>query len=262
MITIVQEQILKALAKYKYLTASQIADLGICGFTTARQYISVLQKQRLIKKTIYSKPMTINYKTVNVRLEGLNFLDIAGVKLLKQNFELEKIKYPQKYKLSFANDYFHRIFMVSACISFDKWINATNQEGSFLIDFHNSETTIKITNELTVKPDIIIDYNGTKAIVEIWAGIEKEYIVSQLDKLYEAIASKKINEHLEYNKLIRVFNIFKDEAVLNRAKEELKSDNYFSEAVEKGLFVFATFEEVKADFNSFRDIKGVKFKIL
>jgi len=255
-ITLVQERILKALARYKYLTASQIVDLGICNLTTARQYISALQKYKLTKKAIYSQPATINAKTVNIRLEGLNFLDIAGVKLLKDNFDLENIKYPQKYKLSFSNDYFHRIFMISSCIAFDKWIINTNQEGFFLIDFHNSETTVKITDTLTVKPDIIIDYNGTKCIVEVWAGIEKEYIVNQLSKFYKAVASKKINEHLKYDRGIRILNIFKDKPTLERVRQALKTDTYFDKANAKGLFMFATLEDIKADFDCFSDIEG------
>jgi hypothetical protein len=261
-ITAVQERILKALARYKYLTASQIVELGICNLTTARQYISALQKYKLTKKTIYSQPITVNTKNVNIRLEGLNFLDIAGVKLLKDNFDLDNIKYPQKYKLSFSNDYFHRIFMVSSCIAFDKWLTNTNQEGFFLVDFHNSETTVKITDTLTVKPDIIIDYNGTKCIVEVWAGIEKEYIVNQLSKFYKAVASRKINEHLKYDRGIRILNIFKDKPTLERVKQELMTDSYFAKANAKGLFLFATLEEVKADFDCFKDIRGVEFLLI
>jgi hypothetical protein len=260
MITNAQERILKALARYKYLTASHIADLGICNFNTARQYISALQKNKLIKKAIYSQPTTINAKTVNIRLEGLNFLDIAGVKLLKKSFDMDDIKYPQKYKLSFSNDYFHRIFMVSTCISFDKWLIDTNQEGYFLIDYHNSETTIKIDDISTVKPDIIINYNQNFTLVEVWAGTEKEYIVNQLSKLYKAVSTKKVNEFLKYDKGTRILNIFKDLPTMERVKQEIITDSYFKIAVEKGLFMFATLEEVKEDFNSFSGIDGELFK--
>lgn len=256
MITATQERILKALAKYKYLTASQLVELNICNFNTARQYVSALQKEKLVKKTIYSQPITNNQKTVNIRLEGLNFLDKDGVKLLKDKLKPDTIKYPKSYKLAFSNDYFHRIFMVSVCIAFDNWIEKNNKSGHFLIDYHNSETTIVVDEHLTVKPDIIVNFDSLFCIIEVWAGIEKEYIINQLANLTKAIASKKVSEFLDYPKAPRILNVFKDFNTLERVKSELKADNFFKYAVEKGLFYFITLDEIKQSFEKWQDINS------
>ena len=256
MITYTQEKILKALARYKYLTASQFVDLGICNLITARQYISALKKLNLVNKAIYSQPITTNKKTINTRLEGLNFLDKEGVKLLKDAFDLDNIKYPKNYKLAFSNDYFHRIFMISACIAFDLWIEKTKKEGFFMIDFHNSETTIIINDDLTVKPDIIVNFNETYAILEVWAGTEKEYITNQLSKLFKAIASKRVSEFLNYSKSPRILNIFKDTDTMERVKHSIKTTSFFENAVNKGIFYFTSTDSIKENFNLWQDIDG------
>jgi hypothetical protein len=262
MITYTQEKILRALAKYKYLTASQLVDLGISNsVNTIRLYINTLQKQKLIKKSIYRQTIQEEHKNKNIRLEGLNFLDTEGVKLLKTAFDLENIKYPQKHKLAFSNDYFHRIYMISACISFDLWLEKNKIEGSFLIDFHNSETTIRITDDLTVKPDIIVNFNGTYAILEVWAGVEKEYITGKLSKVFKAVASKKVSEFLNYEKAPRIVNIFKDRDTMERVKHVLKTTPFFENGVNKGLFYFATTEMIKEKFNLWQDINGKSIDI-
>lgn len=257
MITYTQEKILKALAKYKYLTASQLVDLGISSsIYTVRKYSTDLQKQKLIKKSIYSQTIQKNDKTKSVKLEGLNFLDTEGVRILKNDLDLENIKYPQKHKLAFSNDYFHRVYMISTCISFDLWIEKTKQEGFFLIDFHNQETTIKITDDLTIKPDIIVNFNQNYAIIEVWAGIDKDYIISKLSKLFKAIASKKVSEFLGYQKAPRVLNIFKDPETMERVKQTLKTEPFFDNAINKGLFYFTTTEQIKEKFNIWHDINS------
>lgn len=257
MITDTQERILKALAKYKYLTVSQILDLGIStSLYTVRKYITTLQQSKLIKQSIYRQTIQETHKNKNIRLEGLNFLDTEGVKILKDNFDMENIKYPQKHKLSFSNDYFHRIYMVSACISFDLWLEKTKTDGSFLIDFHNSETTIKINDTTTLKPDIIVNFNGNYAILEVWAGVEKEYITSKLSKVFKAIASKKVSEFLNYEKAPRILNIFKDSDTMERVKHALKTTPFFENGVNKGLFCFITTDQIKENFNLWQDING------
>jgi len=42
----------------------------------------------------------------------------------------------------------------------------------------------------------------------------------------------------------------------------LDTSSYFAKANAKNLFVFATLDEIKADFNSFRDIRGVEFLLI
>jgi hypothetical protein len=257
MITYTQEQILKALAKYKYLTASQLVDLGISSsIITVRLYINKLQNQKLVKKSIYKQTIQENHKNKSVRLEGLNFLDTEGVKVLKNDLDLENIKYPQKHKLAFSNDYFHRVFMISTCISYDLWLEQTKQDGFFLIDFHNQETTIKITDDLTIKPDIILNFNQNYVIVEVWAGIDKDYIISKLSKLFKAIASKKVSEFLNYDRTPRILNVFKDPETMGRVKQSLKELPFFENAVNKGLFYFTTTDKIKENFNNWHDINS------
>lgn len=257
-----QIQILKGLAKYKYLTVSQIVDLGISpSIITMREYIRTLKNGELIKQTAYRGIIQQDGKNKSIRFEGLNFLNKDGVELLEKKYKVTNIKYPKNYKISFSNDYIHRVFIVSTCISFDKWKDKNDYAGRFLVDFHNSETTIKIDDKLTVKPDIIVNFNQTFAIIEIWAGLEKEYIISQLSKLTKAIASKKVSEFLQYDRIPRILNIFKDNGAMERVKQELKIDPYFTSAVNNGLFYFATIEQIKEKFNIWYDTNGKEIDI-
>lgn len=257
MISDKQIQILKEISKYKYLTASQMVDLGIStSLITIRHCIRVLKSHELIKQASYGATIQKQEKSQVVRLENLNFLDKNGVKFLKESFDFDNIKYPRDYKLNFSNDYMHRILIVAACISFENWRKEKDIKGFFMVDFHNSETLIPIDEKLTVKPDVIVNFNQNFAIVEIWAGMEKEYIINQLSKLSKAIASKKVSEFLKYDRIPRILNVFKDKGVMERVKQELKADSYFESVVNKGLFHFATIEDIKRKFNFWQDIKG------
>lgn len=243
-------EILKALSRYKYITASQVVELGISNsLDSMRKYLTDLKSRELVKSTAYSGVIQVNNKSKLMRYEDLYFLDKKGVKFLQKTYDLDNIKYPKNHKLSFSNDYVHRALMVSICISFDKWRKEKDIKGSFLIDFHNQETTIQIDDKLTVKPDIIINFDDTYYIIEVWAGIEKEYIINQLAKLTKALASKKVSEFLNYEKVPRIINVFKDPNTMERVRQELQEDSYFESAVSKGLFYFVTFENIKQNFS-------------
>lgn len=247
-------EILKALSRYKYITASQVVELGISNsLDSMRKYLTDLKSRELVKSTAYSGVIQVNNKSKLMRYEDLYFLDKKGVKFLQKTYDLDNIKYPKNHKLSFSNDYVHRALMVSICISFDKWRKEKDIKGSFLIDFHNQETTIQIDDKLTVKPDIIINFDDTYYIIEVWAGTEKEYIINQLAKLTKALASKKVSEFLNYEKVPRVINVFKDPNTMERVKQELQTDTYFESAVSKGLFYFATFEDIKQHFEKWKN---------
>jgi DNA-binding transcriptional ArsR family regulator len=248
-------EILKALSKYKYLTVSQIIDLGITSsIETVRKYLTALKKDELINSTRYSGAVQQNDKSKIVKFEGLHFLDKKGVHFLQENFDFDNIKYPKNYKLAFSNDYLHRVLMISTCISFEKWRKEKDLKGGFLVDFHNSETTVKIDEKLIVKPDIVVSFNQNMAIVEVWAGFEKEYIVNQLSKLIKGVGTNKVSEFLKYDRTPRILNIFKDSGVMQRVRQELKTDPYFINAVNKGLFYFATMDDIKRKFNFWQDI--------
>jgi hypothetical protein len=256
-----QIQILKELSKYKYLTATQMVDLGISSsIITVRWCIRTLKKNELINQTSYGGIIQKNGKSQSVKFENLNFLDKNGVKFL-QEANFDNIKHPKDYKLKFSNDYLHRVLIVSTCINFEKWRKEKDIKGRFLVDFHNSETTIKVDDKLTVKPDIIINFNQNFAIIEIWAGLEKEYILSQLSKLSKAPAIKKVSEFLEYDRIPRILNIFKDSGVMERVKQELRTDPYFENQLKIGLFCFATIEQIKLNFNFWQDINGKRIDI-
>jgi hypothetical protein len=256
MITEIQIQMLKALAKYKYLTVSQMVDLGISpSIDTVRKYCNVLKKEELVKQTGYRGTIQENGKNKNIRYEGMIFLAKSGVDFL-ENLGLDNIKYPRNYKIAFANDYIHRSFMISTCISFDKYLQKNQLDGFTKIDFHNAETTIEISPKLTVKPDIIIGFNHNIFILEVWAGIEKEYIISQLQRLVKGLASNKVSEFLNYDRLPRVVNIFRDVPTMERVKQALKTEPFFESAVNKGLFYFVSFENIKQDFSLWQDING------
>jgi hypothetical protein len=261
MITEIQVKMLKALAKYKYLTVSQMVDLDISpSIDTIRKYCNVLKKEELVKQTGYRGTIQEAGRNKNIRYEGMIFLAKSGVDFL-EGLGLENIKYPKNYKIAFANDYIHRSCMISTCISFDKYLQKNELNGFTKIDFHNAETTIEISPKLTVKPDIIIGFNQNIFILEVWAGLEKEYILSQLQRLTKGLASKKISEFLEYDRLPRVVNIFRDVPTMERVKKELQAELFFESAVNKGLFYFATFENIKQDFSIWQDINGKNVEV-
>lgn len=119
---------LRAIAKYKYLTVSHILQLGISvSKDKSGKYLRSMRKDRKLvgRQTHYSvSPRFSDDKDfIRKHYEDIHYLTRKGVRFLTThtNLESEHIHFPKNPSSYLANDYLHRISTISSHISFDKW---------------------------------------------------------------------------------------------------------------------------------------------
>jgi hypothetical protein len=125
-----QEKILRELADFQYLTVSQFVRLGITksknGMYKALRGVSDEHKPSTLK-------ISCNPNPAIGRLETVYYLSNIGVKhLVTLGLEVGDIKYPKRDSVSFASDYYHRIYTVDFFISLKNWAIG---KGKYLPDF-------------------------------------------------------------------------------------------------------------------------------
>ena len=115
MITPAKENILIALARYKFLSSRQIERLGICHYIHATKNIKSLREIGLVDS------ISIGTIPKMGRIDNLNFLTPKGAKLLKNSTEIEEIQHPSNPNNFFSNDFIHRINTLDCWIGFEIW---------------------------------------------------------------------------------------------------------------------------------------------
>lgn len=124
------EAILRALARFQYLTSSQFVKLGITktrkGIYPALKKLSESHNPEIGKIHYHINP-------IQGRLESVFYLTGAGARHLvtHHGYEESEIKRPKRTAVSFASDYHHRIWTVNFFITLSQWCEAKGYELKF-----------------------------------------------------------------------------------------------------------------------------------
>lgn len=113
-----QTKILLALARYKFLTTSQMITLGI---SNRRSNLSVMLKPLKESKRALVGEMEFGFVPSKGRLENFYYLKPRGKKVILESGRLEEdeIKYPRGRNVMFTQDYFHRKYTIDCHIACD-----------------------------------------------------------------------------------------------------------------------------------------------
>jgi hypothetical protein len=263
-----QINILKNLAKYKYLTTKQIISIGIVKSMPNLNPLLIDMRKKpkaLVNRIVFGVHPKVG------KLNDIYFLTRKGVVFLIENdkngeFTEHKIKYPKNTSSLFYNDYFHRINTIDFLIRFNDFITINNYK-ILLCDTYfdkvsdktkkqilKAKTQIKLINASDTKsiiPDCNIIYIAKKQrhlfLLEIANGKNTKRILNQIKlhilALNEGAPSRKYN----LEKANRLVMVFEYESIMGITIKHLhkitKYDNYL---------IFKTVDRIKQK-NNFND---------
>lgn len=270
-------QILEALARYKFLTVSQMLKLGLGGQKNHKQYL-----QRILKQTRERKRPTLacikfdgTYKYQ--KREYVYYLTKRGVEQLLNNTELENhhINRPVGTSSLFERDYTHRMMHIDMMISLYSWCEFKQSKVIFFDSYYDYESTQKRGAPIS-KTNVTIDSErGTRIIPdgiyliqkssgkyelfawEIHMGRDKQRIMRQLVAHKTAIQQGAISykyglvnkdqDCRETGLANRVVVIFEHKSTMKNTIEAVRKSQDISEAFYP-YFLFGWYEEVIQDF--------------
>lgn len=261
--TEIQSNILTEIAKYKFLTVSQLQNLGV---GKDLPYIRRLASQMSEgDKTALLGKMVFGVHPKLGRIENVYYLTKRGVDFCIEDLRLEAeaVKYPIGKSTLFEKDYFHRKATIDFQIYLSKW--AINK--GFSIDFFDtyfdkignnrrdgtseSKTKIALNDDKYLMTDgifqISIPSNSFLFLFELYNGRDTLRVLNQLKKHVKAIELGTPSKKYNFTKGHRVICIFEFENAKKAVIDRVRQDSYFQNMGKR--FLFKSTEELeKAPF--------------
>ena len=265
------ERILRALAKYKYLTTDQFQKLlGVKHKQQVYENLRMLRDRGLIDNLVYGAVTRVGTTA------KLHFLSYKGAKAVAELPDVETVWYPKNTSTMFKNDFYHRIHTIDLIISFDEWISRTTNTPLFFHTYYDtighqksdvlkstSKTKIEITPEASVTPDAIFGYEDLKGekslfVVEVTNGKDTGRTTRQIKNNLVAIYKGKVSNKYEIQKTPPLLVAFEHEAHKQGVKKAIFDGGFSTtfKGLEKYLF-FGMQEKIKNDWlGSWETIEG------
>lgn len=241
-ITPIQENILKSLAKYMYLTLRQILnlDVGTAQYTYLWKQMASLRDRRrpLVNCTSFSTP-----QPKKGRVESVYSLSSFGKRVLIEEFDLTEDEIRAPSGRSFAyRDYFHRRYTIDFHIALEQWANANKLSIPLFETYFDkvgnnrtsgnlrSKTKIEISDSYFIIPDATFLIDGRREselfLFEMHNGKDTKRMLKQIHQHAQAMVSRAVHKqyHYDTDKRYRVLILFElkntMEAFIKRASQE------------------------------------------
>lgn len=264
----IQERILLALARYKFLTVSQLYDCNAGVLNRIRDALALLRAKKLTDKYHFGGISGVAYKGT---VQDIHFLTAKGAKLILENFKLQpnEVKYPKSTNTFFRHDYYHRVATINAEIALEAWMqshkaeklfccNYTDKVGSQRNNNENEKGTLRSETRLTfsdgkfIEPDIIFGYRKPQKnylyCLEIYNGKDTKRVIEQLTKLAQATDETLVADTFGYEVANRVLCSFEHESNMKAVIERIHNENIFKQNGIEKFFFFNLHESIKQDF--------------
>ncbi|WP_375562722.1 MarR family transcriptional regulator [Bernardetia sp. OM2101] len=270
-----QERILLSLAKYKYLTVSQLVEIGIMSDKrNVSKKVKELRQLKLLQSISYGFTPKIG------RVENVNYLTTKGKKLIMEGLgmEEEEIRIPIGRANLFFKDYFHRRSTIDFHIHLNKW---TKTNGSHLLFFDTyfdktgnnrtgknlrAKTRIEVGTSYVI-PDVVFmielgDLKKELYLLEVCNGKDTLKNLKQIKKHFEAMQAGSVNQHYEFEQPYRLLCVFEYPSMMKALMERIEKDDYFFHMKEH-LF-FKPIEDVHHSklINQWQDFSGQEQTII
>ena len=220
-----KEEILTLLAKYKFLTVSQLETLGVSSKQYLQKTLKVLRETKLTNRIEYAFTAKLG------KFEDIHFLTSRGATAIAQGgiMNIEEIQVPSNSQPIFFNDYVHRIRTVDCQIAFDQWTAQTGRTSVFFECYYHkigsnrkkaqtgvlqAKTRLYFDDGKYFEPDGVFMYENeqgekTLATIEICNNRDTKKIENQVKNhllaFQEGLAKKKY-EHDKGNYILFVFS--------------------------------------------------------
>jgi hypothetical protein len=261
----IQERILAGLARYKFLTVSQMERLKVGHKNWTYIELRELEKGGFTKSVQYGVGTRSGVKT-----EKLHFLTPKGAKLYVESVKglsLEQIKYPKSHNTIVKNDFAHRMSMINTQISFDHWTKENGFETIFFDTYFDTvgsnrnkekggalrpKTRLDFGGGNFADPDGILLYStGSKKklwVMEVFNGNDSGRVVKQLRNICYAILHGITADKYGVKLPERALITFEHEANMKASIERMKQDPYFDMEGIEDFFYFSLAEKTWGDF--------------
>lgn len=242
-LTPTKTNILLALARYKFLTISQMVELEVA---TQRSNINTnLTKLKNGKNALVGEipfPFVPNHG----RAETLYFLKSKAKEILIEELFMDEtiIKVPKGSTTVFTRDYFHRKYTIGSMIEQD--LLAKKESGSILwFDYYfdkldKSENGTRAKNKIDLKdgkymiPDAIFMKENSDGKKELWlfemfcdTGVKRPY--ETLLKHREALILGSPTTKYNFDKANRVLCVFENKSVLDNVRNKFLNEPIFKD---------------------------------
>jgi hypothetical protein len=252
---------LEALARFKYLTAHQLA--RIFGVKSAGN-MSVLFKGLEDRK----KPL-VGHREFGIdpqkgRLSRIHFLTAYGRDFVRDELDYadESIKFAKNAHSVFKRDYYHRQYTVDFNIAFQKWLGSQGHQFGFLDYYFDKSgsnrngTGVALNaiqvNDFQIIPDAIGQFYTEERpylfLFEQHNGADKMRAVKQIGAHCLAIAEGSASDKYRINSAARVYYVFEFESCKRAVMNELKNDPHFENFNQ--YFLFKTMDSLTNNFYS------------
>lgn len=271
--------VIEQLARFQYLTVSQMVRLGITnspGYLRGELLPGLCQKRpKLVNKARFAPLPSIG------SLEHVYWLTKAGATELAtySQQDLEETIFP-RYGLRYTQDYFHRKATVDFTIGFYQWCQRHQDISDSLFQYYfqflkgrNNHSVNKVyfrpTQKLptghprSVVPDVIMSFSkGSRRVLcigEIHLTNDPKAIVNQLDRHMTALDQGIYHEAFPGHNEIHILSVYNSvktfKAVIKRLLD-VDDFEHFSE-----IYHFNILKNVKSEFQGWIRKNGTKSKI-
>ncbi len=262
-----QKNVLKALAKFRYLTTSQMITLGISKSANALRNNTLKPLSKNRKKCISSHDY--GWTPTQGKLHNVHFLTPCGAKVLAEIIgrDIDTISLPTE-TIWVSSDYDHRTQFVNFHIAFNHWAEREKKNIEF---FHVYFDKIKRANkkqkvaktqvqlERTVYthleskpviPDGLTRYqdgNNSRLVAIEIHNVHSQQITQQLLEHLEAIEQGLFTGKFNHTGGVSfVLSVHENQSTLDSVKRRLIERSEFKAFLP--LFLFNRQDQVKADF--------------
>lgn len=273
-ITSIQGNVLEGLARYKFLTMSQMLslDIGTVHYQYLHRQIASLRDR--IKPLVGCH----NFKTPQPRkgkVESMYFLTKKGKLSLIHDLMIpeEEIKIPIGKTVAYK-DYLHRKSTIDFQIALDKWANDRGYHVPFFDTYFDKTGNNRVSRNLKAKTRIALSENDYFIpdgafkvfdteneqrfyLFEMYNGKDSARIVRQMHKHAQSMTFRCTHRKysIEENKSYKVVLVFQFESIMQAVIERVQKDPAFTYI--KQYFICKTIEDVREkDFNEWVNTSG------
>lgn len=272
-ITNIQGNVLENLARYKFLTMSQMLRMDIG--TTQYQYLA--KQVKSLRDRGNALIGCHNFNTPQPkrgRVESMYFLKPKGREALVFELELkaEKIKMPIGTAMAFK-DYFHRKYTIDYQIELDRWAKQKGFEIPFFDTYFDkvgnnrvaknlrAKTRITLSNDEYFIPDGVYPIRKESGrrfhLMEMYNGKDTGRVVKQLHKHAQALTfhctHKQFNLDPESSYTIAL--VFQFESIMDATIERIQADGSFAQIYQ--YFLCKSIDQVnKGELDEWLNLHG------
>ncbi len=257
-ITPTQEKILLALATFKYLTNSQLLQLGIM---TDRANINkqLAELRNRFKPFVGSISFGVHPKLG--KLESVHYLTAHGALILKECFgESFFVRFPKGSNGLFQQDYFHRINTINVHLAFNKWAMTNDLDLLFFRTYFDklssgkekgfrAESAIFVNDKEYLIADALCMLQTPRReelyAVEMYNGDDTHRVHGSLFAHLQALNNGQPSKQFGLDYGSRVLCVFEKENYKILAMKRLSEDSRFESA--KSHFLFKSLDELDVD---------------